>query len=256
MTIKKIAVHGEQIACLFSDTNREPALLFLHGAGCTNEVWNAQWQYFKDRERILIPSLPGHGDSSGRSYDTIDAYANIILELTQKEHIDRFVLIGHSMGGAIAQHVALQNPELLAALILVSTGARLRVAPQVFSAIETDYSQYIELASNVSMFSSVNDRIRFNFKNILSHSPSRSAYNDFTACDRFDVMNKIDNIKTKTLILVGDRDIMTPPKYAIFLNQKINSSRLEIIKDAGHMVMMEKPEEVNKAIENFLTPAQ
>ncbi len=252
MVTEKIEVNGNNIACFVSDSQQQPPLVFLHGAGSTHEIWQTQWLYFKDRAKVIIPDLPGHGDSSGNSYDSIDAYANIVVKLAEKLQISRFVLIGHSMGGAISQRIAISHPELLAGLVLVATGARLRVSPQVFLAIKTDYKRYVEIASSFSMSTSAEKQTRALFEEMLSHSSAQAAHDDFTACDRFDVMDTIANIRTKNLIIVGDKDMMTPIKYAQYLNQKIEASQLEIINEAGHMVMMEKAGEVNTAIEKFL----
>jgi pimeloyl-ACP methyl ester carboxylesterase len=252
MFTEKIEINDNNIACFVSNRERKHPLVFIHGAGSTQEVWQAQWLYFKGRAKVIIPDLPGHGDSSGNSYDYVDAYADIVIKLAEKLHINRFVLIGHSMGGAISQRIAISHPELLAGLVLVATGARLRVAPQVFSAIKTDYKRYVEIASSFSMSASADRQTRSLFEEMLAHSPAQAAYNDFTACDRFDVMDTIANIRTKTLIMVGDKDMMTPVKYAQYLNRKIEGSQLKTINDAGHMVMMEKPEDVNTTIEGFV----
>ena len=251
MAAEKIIVDGQEIACLVSDSAQQVPLVFLHGAGSTREVWQAQWLYFRDRAKVVAPDLPGHGDSSGKSPDTIDAYADVVVKLADKLGLGKCVLVGHSMGGAIAQRIALLHPELLAGLVLVATGARLRVMPQVFSTIQTDYGQYVELASSFSMSPSTDVKTRSLFREILAHCAAQAAHNDFTACNRFDIMDTLAAIKTKTMIIAGDRDMMTPLKYAQFLNQKIEASQLVIIGDAGHMVMMEKPDEVNSAIEKF-----
>lgn len=253
MVMQNIKVSDKLIACYISGVKEKPVLVFVHGAGSTHEVWQAQQQHFEDKAKVIIPDLPGHGNSSGNGYDSIDKYADLIINLIKDLNIDEFVLIGHSMGGAVAQNIALRYPEFLSSLVLIATGARLRVAPQVFKAIESDYKQYIALASSFSMAGSTNKQIRSVFENILTHSSPQSAYSDFLACDKFDIMDKINTIKTKTLIIVGDNDMMTPVKYAMYLNQKINGSELKIIKDAGHMVMMEKPQEVNIAIERFVS---
>ncbi|MGB9736130.1 MAG: alpha/beta fold hydrolase [bacterium] len=253
MDIEKIKVNDRYIACSISSVEGKPAIVFIHGAGSTREVWEAQWIYFKDKTKVVIPDLPGHGDSDGKGCNSISDYADIIVDLVKGLKIEKCILTGHSMGGAIAQNIALRYAELLSRLILVATGARLRVTPQVFKAIETDYKNYISLASSFSMSASTDEQIKSRFQSILTHSSPQSAYDDFLACDRFDEMNRIDNIRTKTLIIVGDNDMMTPPKYAAFLHQKISGSELVNIKDAGHMVMMEKPHEVNMAIERFIS---
>lgn len=253
MHTRKIDVNNVTLACLLSETENKPVLMFLHGASSTNEVWRDQWLYFKDRTKVIIPDLPGHGDSSGNSCDSVEAYADTVIRLAQRLHPGRFVLAGHSMGGAIAQRIAVMHPELLAGLVLVATGARLKVMPQVFSAIETNYDQYIELATSFSMAETADEQKKHLFREVLYRSSPKTAYDDFSACNKFDVMNAIEGIKIKTLIIAGNKDVTTPLKYSQYLNQKITDSRLEIIDGAGHMVMMEKPDQVNKAIEGFVS---
>jgi len=75
---------------------------------------------------------------------------------------------------------------------------------------------------------------------------------DFVACDNFDIRDRIKEIKIPTLIIVGEKDCMTPPSYSQFLAENILGAQLEIIKDAGHMVMLEKPDEVSKLIVSFI----
>jgi pimeloyl-ACP methyl ester carboxylesterase len=76
---------------------------------------------------------------------------------------------------------------------------------------------------------------------------------DFLACDKFNYMDKVENIEYRTLIICGKEDLLTPVKYSQYLKQKIKNSELYIIEEAGHMVMLEKPNEVNQIIERFLT---
>ncbi len=253
MLINKVTINNISLAFMLSESQDGQTLVFLHGAGSTNQVWQAQWSYFKDRMRVLVPDLPGHGGSTGSSSDTIDTYADTIIKLAEKLHLEKLILAGHSMGGAIAQKVAVFAPELLSGLVLVATGAKLRVMPQVFSAIETDYKQYVELAASFSMSESADERQKALFRDILSASAPSAAYSDFKACDTFDAMNEVGGIKVPALIIAGGNDMMTPLKYSQFLNQKIAGSKLEIVHGAGHMVMMEKPDQVNQAIERFIT---
>lgn len=252
MHTQKIEINGEIIACLLSDIKSGNALVFLHGAGSTNREWQDQWAYFKDQMTVVVPDLPGHGDSPGNGCDSIDGYADIIVRLIKKLKLDGCVLIGHSMGGAIAQKIALLQPDLLSGLVLAATGARLRVSSQIFSTIKTNFEQYIDLASLSSLPETADTQKKNAFRDTLSHCIPSIVYNDFEACNKFDVMNEIAHICIRTLIINGDRDIMTPVKYAQYLHKKIANSHLFIVPDAGHMAAMERPEEVNKAISDFL----
>jgi pimeloyl-ACP methyl ester carboxylesterase len=77
-------------------------------------------------------------------------------------------------------------------------------------------------------------------------------YGDFETCDKFDVMGSLDRINLPTLIICGRDDLLTPVKYSEYLRAHIRNSELRVIDDAGHMVMLEKPEEFNEILENFL----
>jgi pimeloyl-ACP methyl ester carboxylesterase len=77
-------------------------------------------------------------------------------------------------------------------------------------------------------------------------------YGDFLACDRFDVMKEVEKIVLPTLILCGEDDQLTPVKYSQFLQSLIKGSKLEVLPNAGHMVMMESPEVFNEKIRAFI----
>jgi pimeloyl-ACP methyl ester carboxylesterase len=77
-------------------------------------------------------------------------------------------------------------------------------------------------------------------------------YKDFNACDRFNIMESINSLKIPALIVCGTGDSLTPLKYSHYLNKAIRDSRLVLIQDAGHMAMLEKPEQVNRAIREFV----
>jgi pimeloyl-ACP methyl ester carboxylesterase len=77
-------------------------------------------------------------------------------------------------------------------------------------------------------------------------------YHDFNICDKFDTLEKTHSINIPCLIIVGKYDKLTPVKYSNYFLEKIKNSELAVIDDAGHMVMVEKPLEFNKALENYL----
>ncbi len=253
MDVQTITTDRGTLSCLVSETDANQTLIFLHGAGSTREVWDAQWRFFKDRVNVIVPDLPGHGGSPGPVCGSVDSSADVVTGLARRRGTGKYILIGHSMGGAIAQKIAIVQPELIAGLVLIATGARLRVMPQVFSSIETDYKQYTALASSVSMSASADEEAKSAFTRILARVPAKTAYTDFAACDRFDVMKSTCAIRAKTLIIAGDSDMMTPLKYAVFLNEHIPDSQLVTVAGAGHMVMMEKPSAVNAALDRFVT---
>ena len=107
-----------------------PPLLLIHGAGGSRLHWPPGIRRLTGW-RVLAIDLPGHGDSPGPGERSIEAYTGCVLEWLDEYGVERVIPAGHSMGGAIALTLALQAPDRLAGMVLVGSGARLRVAPSI-----------------------------------------------------------------------------------------------------------------------------
>ncbi len=221
-------------------------LLFIHGAGASPLVWRLQLLHFKD---AMAVELPGHPNGTG--CDTIEEYAAPVEDYVEKKSVKNPVLVGHSMGGAIAITLALRHPDLTG-LVLVGTGARLRVHPELLSKINENYEEASKLIATWSVSPSsdpvIADRIA---REMLQVNP-KVTYGDFMACDKFDRMKDVAKIICKTLIIVGADDRMTPVKYSKYLHEKIANSKLVVIPGGGHSVMLEKHRAFNDALQAFL----
>ena len=155
--------------------------------------------------------------------------------------LPRFVLAGHSMGGAIAQEFALRYPARLAGLILVGTGARLRVAPQILTGILDDFHGATELLAQWTHGEHVDPNLLRLYTRRLREVAPQVIHGDFVVCDAFDRRADVSRITVPTLILCGEADRMTPVKYSQSLHEQIAGSQLVIVPGAGHMVMLEQP---------------
>jgi len=163
-----------------------------------------------------------------------------------------FCLFGHSLGGAVVQEFTLLYPQYVEALILVGTGARLRVLPEIIEGIKERFEGTVKLICDYAFSKKTSrDLIQKGMEAMLKTRASVLT-GDFAACNRFDIMDRVENIKVPTLVMRGGDDLLTPPKYAQFLAEKIEGARLEIIGGAGHMVMIEKPDEFNNRVMEFL----
>ncbi|MBI2562581.1 MAG: alpha/beta fold hydrolase [candidate division NC10 bacterium] len=229
-----------------------PAVLFLHGAGGTHEHWRFQVRHVGPRWRSMSVDLPGHGDSQGEGYWTIPEYRDFVRALLDAVGISRAVLVGHSMGGGIAQSLALASPDRLAGLVLVGTGARLRVHPDILATIRRDLAEAGRLISQWAYSPSALPATVAQAALAFARNRATVLEGDFRACDAFDLMHEIAAIRVPTLVLCGEEDRLTPVKYARFLQQQIPGATLEIIPGAGHLVMLEKPVEFNRALTAFL----
>lgn len=222
-------------------------LLFVHGAGGGAGIWRFQTSHFPGS---VAPDLPGH--PTGQGFNSIADYAAWVKDYACTRDMVPLVLVGHSMGGAVCQWLAIHHPEMLRGLVLASTGARLRVTPQIFQGLEGDYEKAVDFMLDFSFGPQASPELRQEMRRLRLSIPREVANGDFQACDRFDVMDQLHNITLSTLVICGPEDKLTPLKFSQYLHSHIPGSRLEVIPGAGHNVMLEKPEEFNRALESFL----
>ncbi len=227
-------------------------LVFVHGSGGSHLHWNYQRQYFQKSYNVVMVDLPGHGQAGTAGEESVEAYAEHLHRLIQSLAGDAFCLFGHSLGGAIVQIFALCYPKEVEALVLVGTGARLRVKPEILTGIQARFEETVKLINEYAFSDTTSrDLIQRGVAAMLKTEPA-VLYGDFASCDRFDIMDQVSEIQVPTLVVAGSNDLLTPPKYAHYLAEKITDARVEIIDHAGHMVMIEQPEEFNRRVLEFL----
>lgn len=230
--------------------NKEVKLILVHGSGSTGEVWKYQNTYFPDSEAV---NLPGH--PVGKPCTSVLDYTYWLHDYISKRGYKGPVLAGHSLGGAIVQTYALEYPNDAGAIILIGTGARLRVTPDFLALLEAGIAnpakwlrEFVE-----PHFAKVPADLKETIIKRTIEVGAAVQLNDFLCCDKFDIMDKVHTIKLPTLVLCGSDDIMTPIKYSQYLATKISGSKLVIINGGTHFVFMEKPDAVNQAIKQFLS---
>lgn len=223
-------------------------LIFIHGSGGSKESWFYQTRHFKDSVAI---DLPGHPE--GKLIPSIEGYVEWLRGFVQDMGFCDLVLVGHSLGGGIALLYALRYLGDVRAIVTVGSGARLRVHPAFLADLEKairDPAAY-ENTPSPAFDLIAPDLAAILKRRSLENGPA-STLNDLKACDRFDIMDRIDQIKIPTLALCGDQDIMTPPKYSHFLAGRMPKAKAVVIEGGTHMVFAEKPDEVNRAIDDFI----
>lgn len=225
-------------------------LIFVHGSGDSSRAWHYQTKAFPEAEAI---DLPGH--PRGEPCPSIEEYTEWLNGYIRSRKDKSSILAGHSMGGAIAQVHALKYPESTTALILIGTGARLRVNPALLSAIRDGILNPEKWFNDLvrPFYHDVPAEAREPMLERIKENGAKVQLNDMLCCDNFDLMNEVEQIKVPTLIICGSKDIMTPAKYSYYLADKISGAGLAIIDGGGHLVFAEKPEAVNQAINDFLT---
>ncbi|HEU4384204.1 MAG TPA: alpha/beta fold hydrolase [Anaeromyxobacteraceae bacterium] len=230
-----------------------PPLLLVHGAGGTHRSWPEAMRALPGR-RVIALDLPGHGGSPGPAKAEVAGYARSVLGLLDALRLGTAAVAGHSMGGAVALTLALEAPARVAALCLVGTGARLRVSQAILQAT-ADPPALARAADSIAAWSlgpSAGEALqREVLEGLLAAGPG-VVHGDFAACNAFDVMGRLGEIRVPSLVVCGAEDRLTPPKYSEFLRDRIAGARLELIQGAGHMVMLEAPGAVARLVEGFL----
>jgi pimeloyl-ACP methyl ester carboxylesterase len=205
-------------------------------------------------ELVFALDLPGHGDSENEGEHTIEGYVEHLISWMDEVGLNSAVLVGHSMGGAIALTTALEMQERVSGLVLVGTGGRLRVNPMILEL--TDDAQKLSQAVDVIITWAFSEKTPANLislaqERMLETQPD-VLHGDFLACNEFDIMDRLGELALPVQVICGNEDQLTPVKYSRFLSEGIPGARLDLVQGAGHMVMLEKPEEVRDIVCNFL----
>lgn len=229
-------------------------LVFVHGAGDSARAWREQVAYFGTRAYAL--DLPGHGERADTLPDYVEVadYARAVWTIIQTElSLEHPIIVGHSLGGLIALQMGLDFGAHLGGLVLIGTGARMRVLPALLEAARTDPAQAQRTLKQFSSAETSEPALTANALNEQGSSKPGMLYRDLMACNGFDVMDRLGELQNlPTLIICGEQERNAPVKYSVYLRDHIPGSALRVIPEAGHYVQREKPKEVNRAIAEWL----
>jgi pimeloyl-ACP methyl ester carboxylesterase len=216
-----------------------PPLMLVHGSGGSLRHWPDSLR----RERgidVIALDLPGHGSSAGTCRRRVEDYAGVVSAAAEALGLADVVLAGHSLGGAVALVLGLREPPWLSRLALVGTGARLRVSPEIFGLLKTDFPAAVEIIGQWAFGPDPDPGRVAAFRRGLLDTGPDVLCNDYSACDRFDIMDIVDRIRLPALVVAADQDRLTPVKYGAYLRDRLADAEMAVIEGAGHMMALEK----------------
>lgn len=232
---------------------KTPALVFVHGSGDSAHVWDALVARLPEYPCVAL-DLPGHGalvERPGPADMGVDDYAAAIHAELARRDLSGVCLVGHSLGSAIALRMALDYPSRVWRLVLIGGGARLRVLPALLEEAKGSPATAKETLTRMG-FAPANEGRAPAHIEVMGPLAPGMLYRDLSACNAFDMMEDLGRVAQETLVIVGEEDRLTPPKYAVYLRDHLASARLVTVPEAGHYVALEAPERVAGAIRGWL----
>jgi len=235
-------------------------LVLIHGFLGSSIMWEPQINYFKDYFRVISPDLPGFGKSNkAKSYNDIKSIANLILNFLEKRKINKFHLLGHSMGGMVVQEMSKISGDKISKLICYSTGS-IGKMPERFETIEESRQRFKDIGYKKTAYSIAETWFvqgnKSKYFYLCSESGKEANHeaidNALIAMKNWNGKKNLKNINNQTLIIWGDKDRSYNFNQIDILKRNIPNSSLKIFKDCAHNVHLEKPIEFNECVKNFL----
>jgi len=229
-------------------------LVFVHGAGLSAATWQYQLEHFPDAKAV---NLPGHGGSGPDPLETISEYASWLGNQVRAIGPDPVTLVGHSMGSLIALETAARNVDMVAGLVLVATAAEMRVPTDLLEAARNKDTTAAAMLIKLSLprhrgYGRPKDWIIRMSGEFLTAAESGVLAADLEACDTYrDTVAMAERVRCPTLLILGEKDVMTRPSAAQPLAAALADARIIVVEKAGHMLPLETPDGVTEAISLF-----
>jgi pimeloyl-ACP methyl ester carboxylesterase len=232
---------------------RKPPVVLIHGAGGDHLSWPPEIRRLAGTH-VFSLDLPGHGKSKGPGCQSVSAYANSVIEFMNDVNLSRAVFIGHALGGAIALALAIDHPQRVSGIGLIASGARMPIASGILENAANSATfplavQSLQDQMNIPL-TAKNVRDQAN-KQYLSIRPSLFL-GDLLACDQFDVIACLAEIRTPVLVICGTVDHLAPRRFSEILAEKIPGAALQTIDGAGHFLILEQPHRIAGLLSVFL----
>lgn len=259
--MKKTEINGISV---YDTGGNNPVIIFIHAFPLCSRQWDKQVEHFKKDFRVITYDIRGLGYSKYESHyplmmeDLVDDLLNIISEL----QLGEVNVCGLSIGGYIILRAIMKSPDAFNSIILANTRAQ-RDTNEILINRNTLIKQMKKgkkdlflsqfLKNIISEESYKNDEIKNFVKEIMSWQTAEGISQTANAlATRTDTLEALKHVNIPALIIGSDKDAMTGLEFSYDMNKNIKNSVLKIVQGAGHLSNIEKPEEFNKYIEDFL----
>ena len=246
-------VNGMYYAEYQGNNSAQPPVVLIHGAGSDHLCWPVNLRRLNGF-RVLAPDLPGHGRSAGVSHQSVQEYAADLIAFLDALGIFSVVLVGHSLGGAVALETALQHPAQVTALAIISTAAHTHIPAEFLNQLSSPAS--IKNAHHwlqERLISPESGAVLIRKSSAALESVRQEVlHNDWKAVASFDRCDSVKEIAQPARVICGKKDRIVPLAGSRHLAASLPNAHLQVIDNAGHLVLLEKPDEVASGVQSFL----
>lgn len=240
----------------------KPAVIFIHGAANDHSVWTLQSRYFAYHGwNAFAVDLPGHGKSSGPAKNAVGELAAWVIGFLDAANVAKAALVGHSMGSLVALETAARHPQRVSQVAMIGTSVPIQVSEPLLNASKAnDHMAYemINIYAHSNTAQLGGNRVpgawmMGSAMRLMERSGDGVLHADFTACNDYTTgLDAAQNVKCPVLMVLGQRDQMTPAKVAKEVAAKLANVKVVALPGTGHAVMAERPDEVLDNLIEFL----
>ncbi len=236
------------------DKDSDFTLLFIHGASSSSDVWMDEITSLSNCRSIML-DLPGHGRSASPGRRTVAHYAAAVEDFIHSLMLERPILVGHSMGSAIALAIAHRGLVPLRGLILMGASARMPVGAPILSGALTDLEKVATFVAEHGAIHITEEWRDAIYRQVMA-TGGTTTYGDYLACNRFDLRPHLPSIDARALLIAGRLDDLTPLRFSESTAAAMPHAHISILEDTGHYAMIERPQAVRQIIMEFLGDAE
>lgn len=238
-----------------------PTIVFIHGAANDHSVWSLQSRYFAYHGwNALAVDLPGHGRSEGAPLNSVEALAQWLAAYLDALNVTQCWVTGHSMGSLVGLEAAARYPSRINGLSLVGTAVPMPVSGALLkTSAANDHVAYemINAFAHSARAKLGGNRVPGawmlgNSIRLMERSADGALHADFTACNEYKGgLEAAGKVQCPVLLILGQRDQMTPPRAAKEASESFANARVVMLKGTGHSLMSEQPDAVLDALIEF-----
>ena len=239
-----------------------PTVLFVHGAAMNRTVWTLFGRYFtRHGHNAIAVDLPGHGRSEGPPLASIPAMADWLAALLDAARLDSAFLVGHSMGSLAVLDAAARHPELARGAVLVGTSAPMPVTDALLDPARANEHLALDLVTlwghspraHVGGFSVPGMWMTGGGLRLVERAAPGVLFADLAACNDYaEGVDRAREVHCPVLLVLGERDSMTPARAARELEAALPAARRLVVRHGGHQLMSERPNQVLDALAEFV----